>query len=137
MRQFSEEVSHELKTPLSLLRFHAEQILRDDAGQHADAAVEQIEEIARLNRFIDQMLFLSQAEVYSIALWSQTYRSAIIRRCVRGRCSGARGRFRSSLQRSVRGRGMVEIDESRFRQVLFNITTNAIKASPIGTEILA
>ena len=31
---------------------------------------------------------------------------------------------------------MVEIDESRLRQVLFNITTNAIKASPIGTEIL-
>ena len=28
MRRFSEEVSHELKTPLSLLRLHAEQILR-------------------------------------------------------------------------------------------------------------
>src|SRR5205814_4174248 len=68
MRRFSEEVSHELKTPLSLLRLHAEQILRDDHGHHADAAVEQVEEIARLNRFIDQMLFLSQAEAETIAL---------------------------------------------------------------------
>lgn len=136
MRQFAEEVSHELKTPISLLRLHAEQILRDDAGQHADAAVEQIEEIARLNRFIDQMLFLSQAEAESIALDLKPVdprafvEAFVADAVVLAEDSGHR------FSAQVRGRGMVAIDESRLRQVLFNITTNAIKASPVGTEIL-
>lgn len=136
MRQFSEEVSHELKTPLSLLRLHAEQILKDDAGQHADAAVEQIEEIARLNRFIDQMLFLSQAEAGSIALDlrpvdPKSFIDAFAAdAAVLAEDSGHRFNAR------VRGRGLVAIDESRLRQVLFNITVNAIKASPVGTEVL-
>lgn len=135
MRQFSEEVSHELKTPLSLLRLHAEQILRDDPGRHADAAVEQIEEIARLNRFIDQMLFLSQAEADSIALDLKPIdpRSFIdafaIDAAVLADDSG------HAFSASVRGKGLVAIDESRLRQVLFNIVVNAIKASPVGTEI--
>lgn len=135
MRQFSEEVSHELKTPLSLLRLHAEQILREDPGRHADAAVEQIEEIARLNRFIDQMLFLSQAEADSIALdLKPTDPRAFIDTfsadaAVLADDSGHR------FSANVRGKGMVAIDESRLRQVLFNILVNAIKASPVGSEI--
>jgi len=136
MRQFSEEVSHELKTPLSLLRLHAEQILREDPGRHADAAVEQIEEIARLNRFIDQMLFLSQAEADSIALdLKETDPRAFIESfaadaAVLADDSG------HSFSAIVHGKGRVAIDESRLRQVLFNITVNAIKVSPAGTDIL-
>ncbi len=136
MRQFSEEVSHELKTPLSLLRLHAEQILREDPGRHADAAVEQIEEIVRLNRFIDQMLFLSQAEADSIALGLKPMdprsfiESFAADAAVLADDSGHR------FSASVRGKGLVAIDESRLRQVLFNIIVNAIKVSPIGSEIL-
>lgn len=136
MRRFSEEVSHELKTPLSLLRLHAEQILRDGTAMHADAAVEQIEEIARLNRFIDQMLFLSQAEADSIALDlipidPRSFIEAFAAdAAVLADDSGHR------FTANVRGRGLVAVDESRLRQVLFNMTVNAIKASPAGSEIL-
>lgn len=136
MRRFSEEVSHELKTPLSLLRLHAEQILRDGSARHADAAVEQIEEIARLNRFIDQMLFLSQAEADSIALDlipidpKSLIEAFAADAAVLADDSGHR------FSANVRGRGLVAVDESRLRQVLFNITVNAIKASPVGSEII-
>ena len=135
MRRFSEEVSHELKTPLALLRLHAEHILRDQASEHADAAVEQIEEIARLNRFIDQMLFLSQAEADSITLdLKPTDPRAFIESFaadafVLAEDSG------HSFNATVRGRGLVAFDESRLRQVLFNITANALKAAPPGTQI--
>lgn len=135
MRRFSEEVSHELKTPLSLLRLHAEQILRDDTTKHADAAVEQIEEIARLNRFIDQMLFLSQAEAESIVL---NLKPINPRAFIEGFAADAAVLADDSGHKfcaKVRGRGSVPFDESRLRQVLFNITTNALKASPPGTEI--
>jgi signal transduction histidine kinase len=135
MRRFSEEVSHELKTPLSLLRLHAEQILRDDTGKHADAAVEQIEEIARLNRFIDQMLFLSQAEADSVLLDLKPINP---RAFIEGFAADAEVLADDSghkFSAKVRGRGLVAIDESRLRQVLFNITTNSLKASPPATRI--
>lgn len=135
MRRFSEEVSHELKTPLSLLRLHAEQILRDEASNHTDAAVEQIEEITRLNQFIDQMLFLSQAEANSIAL---DLKPADPKEFIEAFAADAAVLADDSGHRftaSVRGRGQVALDKSRFRQVLFNVITNAIKASPLGREI--
>lgn len=135
MRQFSEEVSHELKTPLSLLRLHAEQILRDDPGRHADAAVEQIEEIARLNRFIDQMLFLSQAEADSIALDLKPIDPRSFVEAFAADAAVLADDSGHQFNAVVRGKGLVAIDESRLRQVLFNITVNAIKASPPGTEI--
>lgn len=135
MRRFSEEVSHELKTPLSLLRLHAEQILRDDRAKHADAAVEQIGEIARLNRFIDQMLFLAQAEADSIELElkpvdpTEFIESFAADAAVLAEDSG------HSFSADVECGGLVAFDESHLRQVLFNITANALKASPPGTEI--
>lgn len=136
MRRFSEEVSHELKTPLSLLRLHAEQILRDDPGRHADAAVEQIDEIAKLNRFIDQMLFLSQAEANSIALeLTPIDPTAFINAFAADAAVLADDTGHRFTARLV-GKGRVAIEVSRIRQVLFNLLTNAIKASPLGAEIL-
>ena len=135
MRRFSEEVSHELKTPLSLLRLHAEQILRDDQSKHVDSAVEQIEEIARLNRFIDQMLFLSQAEADSIALELKAINpkafieSFAADAVVLADDSGHR------FSAKFNGKGLVAFEESGLRQVLFNITGNALKVSPRGSEI--
>ena len=135
MRQFSAEVSHELKTPLSLLRLHAEQILRDDPGRHADAAVEQIEEIARLNRFIDQMLFLSQAEAESIALDLKPIDPKSFIDVFAADAAVLADDSSHKFSAIVRGKGLVAIDESRLRQVLFNVVVNAIKVSPAGSEI--
>jgi signal transduction histidine kinase len=135
MRRFSEEVSHELKTPLSLLRLHAEQILRDDTSKHADAAVEQIEEIARLNRFIDQMLFLSQAEADTIVLDLRPIDPRAFVEAFAADAAVLADDTGHHLSTIVKGKGRVAVDESRLRQVLFNIVTNAIKVSPAGGQI--
>ena len=135
MRRFSEEVSHELKTPLSLLRLHAEQILKEGGGSHADAAVEQMEEISRLNRFIDQMLFLSQAEADAIALDLNPVDPRSFIEAFAADAAVLADDAGLRLTSTVRGRGRVAFDESRFRQVMFNVISNAIKASPRGSEI--
>ena len=135
MRRFSEEVSHELKTPLSLLRLHAEEILRDGGGGHADAAIEQIDEIARLNRFIDQMLFLSRADADAIAfdlkpvdprsfLESFAHDAGVL-----AEDSGHVFTVTSS------GRGQVAMEPGWLRQVLLNALTNALKATPPGGQV--
>ena len=135
MRRFSEEVSHELKTPLALLRLHAEQILRDDKTNHADAAVEQIEEIERLNRFIDQMLFISQADAHSIVLELRPKDPRTFLESFAADAAVLADDSGHHFSATFKGKGLVAFDESRMRQVLFNITTNALKVAPPGTKI--
>jgi len=54
IRRFTQEASHELKTPLSLVRLHAEKMLADTSfdDPRAESLVVQIEEITRLNHNI-------------------------------------------------------------------------------------
>lgn len=135
MRRFSEEVSHELKTPLSLLRLHAETILQDGATTHADAAIEQIEEIARLNRFIDQMLFLSRADADAIAFDLQ---SADPRAMIDGFAHDAEVLAEDSGHRfhSASGdAGLIAVEPVWLRQVLLNVLTNALRAAPPGGRV--
>lgn len=132
MRRFSEEVSHELKTPLSLLRLHAEAILQDGAANHADAAIEQIEEIARLNRFIDQMLFLSRADADAIAFDLQT---ADPRGLIDSFAHDAEVLAEDSghhFGRANSDAGLIALEPVWLRQVLLNVVTNALKATPPG-----
>ena len=70
IRRFTAEASHELKTPLSLVRLQAEKLLvaGDLSAAHEDAVQMQLEELARLNRIIEELLFLSRAEARVITL---------------------------------------------------------------------
>ncbi len=135
MRRFSEEVSHELKTPLSLIRLHAEEILRHGGGAHADAAIEQVDEIARLNRFIDQMLFLSRADADAIAfdlkpvdprgfLDSFAHDASVL-----AEDSG------HVFTVATCDAGRVAMDVGWLRQVLLNVVTNAFKATKRGGRV--
>ena len=68
IRRFTADASHELKIPLSLIRLHAEKMLVDGglAPAHREAVQVQLEEIARLNRIIDELLFLSRADAKAL-----------------------------------------------------------------------
>ena len=70
IKRFAAEASHELKTPLSLIRLHSEKLLEDETlpPQAIEAIVVQLEEVARLNQIIEEMLFLSRAEANAIPL---------------------------------------------------------------------
>jgi signal transduction histidine kinase len=135
MRRFSEEVSHELKTPLSLLRLHAEEILRDGGGAHADAAIEQIDEIARLNRFIDQMLFLSRADADAIAfdlkpLDPRNFLDSF------AHDAGVLAEDSGHVFNCDAGdAGQVAMEPGWLRQVLLNVLTNALNVTPRGRRV--
>ena len=136
LRHFSEEVSHELKTPLSLIRLHAEKILKaEDPTTNVDSALEQVEEIARLSRFIDQMLFLARAEAGAITFDLQPVKTRdfidafVPDAIVLAEHSGQR------FVAIVSGGGAVAIEASWLRQVLYNLLANALKVAPAGSEV--
>ena len=131
-RRFTAEASHELKTPLSLVRLQAEKLLLDGGLKPAQEESLQslLEEITRLNQIIEQLLFLSRAEARAITLRPRPQDagkfldafSADARVLAESR--GAR------FAERIAGDGVVAIDPTWIRQVLLNLLTNALNASP-------
>ena len=136
-RRFTAEASHELKTPLSLVRLHAEKLLV--AGGLTPAQEEtlqlQLEEIGRLNQIIEELLFLSRAEARAITLQRRrhdvrTYLATFVddARVL----AEARGR---RFSEEITADGAAEFDGKWIRQVLLNLLANALDASPPGGRI--
>jgi two-component system heavy metal sensor histidine kinase CusS len=129
MQRFSEEVSHELKTPLSLIRLHAESVAKA-GGPHSDAAFEQMEEIDRLSNFIDQMLFLSRAEANAISFDLTPQDPAPFLESFAHDATALAEHSGHRFELVLKGHGRVAIERSWLRQVLFNLVGNALRASP-------
>jgi signal transduction histidine kinase len=69
VQRFTADASHELKTPLALLRLNAEK-LREKTGADREAAElldEMLEDLDAVRRMIDSLLFLAKAESGSFA----------------------------------------------------------------------
>src|SRR5204862_264231 len=79
VRRFAADASHELKTPLSLVRLHAEKLLAGGTLNHENEEGMQtlLEELTRVNSTIDELLFLSRAESRSITLELRICRGSI------------------------------------------------------------
>lgn len=132
IRRFSYEASHELKTPLSLIRLHAEKMLNDGelSAAHTDAVVVQIEEVARLNQIIDELLFLSRAEAKAIGLTLRCEDPAHFLESFSQDAAALAEHGGRAFNHTHEGRGTADFEEKWIRQVLLNLVTNALNASP-------
>jgi signal transduction histidine kinase len=137
IRRFTAEASHELKTPLSLVRLQAEKLMVEGGLSPAqeESVQVQLEEISRLNQIIEELLFLSRAEARGITLvtrrenpgkflqnFAQDARVLVEHRGVR-------------FTESHSGPGEVDFDPRWIRQVLLNLLANALNVSARGGHI--
>lgn len=134
VRRFSAEASHELKTPLSLLRLQSEKLLTDGGLSRAqeEMVLEQLEEIARLNEIIEEMLFLSRAEARAITPKLQREKP---RAFLQGFIPDARALTEHAcvkFEEHVEGDDIVDFDPQWIRRVLLNLIANALNVSPKG-----
>jgi len=133
-QQFASEVSHELKTPLSLVRLNAEKILaegklgRDDE----DAVLVQLEELGRINQMIDELLFISRTEARGVRLNLVPQDPSAFLRNLENDVLALAEHEGMRLEFSHQGHGMVAMEEKWIRRLLFNLLSNAIKVSPPG-----
>lgn len=137
IRRFTQEASHELKTPLSLVRLHAEKMLADTPfdDPRAESLVVQIEEITRLNHIIEDLLFLSKAEVRAVALNREPCSLPRMLDSFLPDAQALAEHHGLNLVYEVRGDGVALIDSIWIRQVLLNVLSNAIKVSPPGGRL--
>jgi two-component system heavy metal sensor histidine kinase CusS len=137
IRRFAADASHELKTPLSLVRLHAERLLTHgtlDQAQKESVHV-QLEELARVNQIIDELLFLSRADAQAIQVdMKEQGPSGFLHTFAQDAAALAEHHGRKFVY-THEGEGVVAFEEKRMRQVLLNLLANALNVSPPGGRI--
>jgi heavy metal sensor kinase len=137
IRRFTAEASHELKTPISLIRLQAEKLLVHgnlDADNEESVHV-QLEEVSRLSHIIEELLFLSRAESFEIKLnlTPQDPEAVLTSFSLDARVLAEHRGLQFVC--SHEGRGSVSAEPRWLRRVLLNLLTNALNASPHGSRV--
>jgi two-component system heavy metal sensor histidine kinase CusS len=137
VRRFTAEASHELKTPLSLVRLQAEKLLVEGGltPPQEEAVQLQLEEIARLNQIIEELLFLSRVEAQAVTpQFVGDDPTKFLKNFAQDAHVLAEDRG-VKFSEAISGAGRVDYDPKWIRQVLLNLVANALKYSPRGGTI--
>jgi signal transduction histidine kinase len=129
-RDLVANVSHELKTPISALRAHLENLL--DGVEEPDRATIQImlQQSERLSRLVEQLLDLSRLESGDIPMERRTVPLQPLAAEVASEVGVARGN-RVRIEIAVpEGLPPLWVDRERVHQVLFNLIDNAVRFTP-------
>ena len=130
-RDFARDASHQLRTPISLARGHAELIQLTPRTQVTDDADVILEELARLARISDRMLILAMADHGDFLAPAPVDLKRLVEEATR-RWAAAEDRdweVRASGERTLVG------DGERIEAALDALIENAVKASDTGSRI--
>lgn len=136
IREFTLHASHELKTPLTVMHGEIETALREGKNIAADreAMLSQLDEVQRLSKIVDGLSLLTKADAGLINLKREPVR---LDELVRDDIADAQILAHPYDVRVELGRCeeiSISGDRHRLRQLLLNLTDNAIKYNqPQGT----
>ncbi len=138
LRRFTADASHELKTPLMVLRSGVERAMTNPGTPTESlAALEEVlEEIHRMSELVENLLTLARADEGGARLAVDT---CDLRELVSeaSETAGILGEApRIAVRTEVPATPVeVAVDRSRIRQLLLNLVTNAIKYTPPGGKV--
>jgi signal transduction histidine kinase len=136
IREFTLHASHELKTPLTVLRGETEMELSDESISAAgrERASSRLEELCRLTRIVDGLTLLAKADAGLIALEQSP---VALDELVRDSFGDTRVLAQASVlsvELKLCEPVLVQGDAHRLRQLLLNLSDNAVKYNqPNGT----
>jgi heavy metal sensor kinase len=137
VNQFSIDVSHELKTPLTILKGETEVALRrdKDKDEYRKTLLSNLEEIDRMAMIIDDLLMLSKSDSQEIKLSYEEVpvRDLIVDVCMDMKLFADTKGIELVVQEldDVRLKG----DELKLRRMLWNIIQNGIKYTHRGGKV--
>jgi signal transduction histidine kinase len=131
-KRFTADVSHELMTPLSIIRLHAERQLNDPElpAQYHHSVQEQLQATLHLSEILERLLMLAKADSSALPLKLEPTSTLDFM-----------GQFAEEAQLLAESRGLnvvlaqndgglATFDQGCVRQALFNLLSNALRFSP-------
>ena len=137
IREFTLHASHELKTPLTILRGELETALREEQPSEAqrERLFSQLDEIQRLTQVVDGLTLLTKADAGQVRLkdepvaFDELVRDSVEDAQTLGEPRGLRVSLTADGPLTVRG------DRHRLRQLLLTIADNAVKYCQAGGDV--
>jgi signal transduction histidine kinase len=135
-RDLVANVSHELKTPITAIRAHLENLLDGVEQPNPETLQVMLAQSERLGRLVEQLLDLSKLESGEVPLRRQVVPLASVVREVISEIDVARADRGVAVENHVRDDlPAIDADRERVHQVLFNLVDNAIRFTPSGGRV--
>lgn len=137
IRQFSADASHELRTPLTITKGETELALRRprQAEDYRVVLESNLEEIDRMSRIVDELLFLSRADLGEIKLkMFPVQLDDLVREIQQQALVLGQDRNIHTVLEAIEP-VVVQGDDLRLRELLLNLVDNAVKYSQEGQTV--
>jgi heavy metal sensor kinase len=138
LRRFTADASHELKTPLTVLRSGIERAVTHPrtAPEVLEVLDETLAEVNRMAEMVDSLLMLARADEGRAPL----HLEPLDLRELLGEVAETAGILGEQAEVQVKVRiptepVILDADHARIRQLLMNLLTNAIKYTPAGESV--
>src|SRR4030043_2477935 len=138
IKQFSSDASHELKTPLTILKGEVEVALRKERTpqDYEQILRSNLEEINRMSKIVDNLLLLARTETGEIRLFKEEVNlSHIVNEVVTQLTKLAQAKDLQIVATNHHEEILLYGDALRIRQMLINLTENSIKYTEPGGSI--
>jgi signal transduction histidine kinase len=137
VREFTLHASHELKTPLTIMRAELETVLRDEPLSAAERqrSANLLEELHRLTQIVEGLNFLTSADSGLLQFEKKPVQldELVQDACADARVLGEKQRITVHLRNFTPA--IVTGDRRRLRQLLLILTDNSIKYNRPGGEV--
>ncbi len=138
LRRFVADASHELKTPLTVMRAGVERALTDarTAPEALLPLEETLQEVRRMTELVDALLTLARVDEGRLELHREpTDLQALVAEVLEtAQMLGEGAGLTVTLQRPA-GPVVADVDAGRLRQLVMNLVTNAVKYTPAGGAV--
>jgi signal transduction histidine kinase len=130
-RQFLDDVGHELKTPLTVLRGHLELVDPNDPAEVAATRDLLLDEIDRMSRLVGDLILLAKSGRPDFLAPAPVS----LERLTHTLLAKARGLADRSWKLDAAGEAIVAMDEQRITQAVLQLADNAVKHTQDGDEV--
>lgn len=137
LTEFSADLAHEFRTPIHVLRQQAEVVLQRarTPEQYREVLESSLEELDRMRRMVDDMLFLARAEDPRSVVQPVRFGLDDEIKEVTDFLSAEASERSVALTAAVASEVELSADRTLFRRALVNVIANALRHTPAGGRV--